>query len=285
MTQILKSPLFRSLLMLVACIPLLGINSFEGLFAPKKDAWDLWQAHDPDSAIQVDHGPWNEILGQYLHEGRDGINRFDYKGLKRDGMDKLDGYLQALQEVPVSRLNRSRQLAYWINLYNAQTVHTVASAYPVAGISDIDISPGLFSDGPWGKPLLKVEGQALTLNDIEHRIIRPLWDEPRVHYALNCASIGCPNLARRAYTAEELEPMLETAAIAFVRSPRALWWENGRLQVSSIYAWFQDDFGGDDAGILAHLILYAEPETRRRLEKMERIDGHDYDWRLNGWHE
>jgi hypothetical protein len=274
---------YRVLLTLAACVPLLGLASLEALFAPKKEPWPLWQAHDPASSIQVDHARWGRVLGRYLHTGKDGITLFDYAALKGDGLGELDAYLKGLEAVPVRRLTRPRQLAFWLNLYNALTVRTVARAYPVDSIRDIDISPGLFADGPWGKPLTRVEGEALTLNDIEHRIVRPLWNDPRVHYALNCASLGCPNLAPSPYRADDLETMLESAATTFINSPRALWWDDERLWVSSIYAWFQGDFGGDDAGILAHLSRYAEPDLRRRLARVERIRDHDYDWGLNAW--
>jgi len=271
----------KALLTLIACIPLLGIASFEALFAPKAQAWPRWEAHVPGSEVRVDHGPWDRVLQRYLQVGEDGIHRFDYAGLKRIGLQDLEAYLEQLGATPVSELDRDHQLAFWINLYNALTVHTVAQAYPVQSIRDIDISPGFLADGPWGKELTSVEGEPLTLNDIEHRIIRPLWGDPRIHYALNCASIGCPNLERRGFRAVDLDAMLDAAARNFVNSPRGVWWEGDELAVSSIYAWFQADFGGDDAGILAHLSLYAEPELATRLAGVQRIGHHDYDWGLN----
>lgn len=275
------SPLQKALLTLIACIPLLGIGSFEALFVPKSQAWPRWEAHVPGSENRVDHSRWDRILEQHLQVGEDGIHRFDYAGLNRSGLQELEAYLQQLGATPVSQLDRDRQLAFWINLYNALTVYTVAQAYPVQSIRDIDISPGFLADGPWGKQLTSVEGEPLTLNDIEHRIIRPLWRDPRVHYALNCASIGCPNLQRSSFRAMDLEDMLDAAARDFVNSPRGVWWEGDELAVSSIYAWFQADFGGDDQGVLAHLSRYAEPALATRLAGVPRIDHYDYDWSLN----
>ena len=274
-------PWLRVLLILIACAPLLGINSFEALFAPKANLWPRWQAQVPGSEARVDHAAWDHILQRYVRIGADGVNRFDYARLNRDGRDGLNAYLQGLAATSVSRMDRASQLAFWINLYNALTVRTVAEAYPVRSIRDIDISPGLFADGPWGKPLILVEGEALTLNDIEHRILRPIWGDPRIHYALNCASLGCPDLAPHAYKPADLEAMLDQGARAFVNSPRGVWWDGDRLGVSSIYAWFEQDFGGDDAGILAHLRAYAEPHLAKRLASEKRIWSHDYDWRLN----
>ncbi len=97
-----------------------------------------------------------------------------------------------LAATSADRLRRAEQFPFWINLYNALTVKVVLDHYPVEIIRDIDISPGLFADGPWGKKLVTVEGEALSLDDIEHRILRPIWKDPRLHYVLNCAALGVP---------------------------------------------------------------------------------------------
>ena len=181
----------------------------------------------------------------------------------------------------VSGLGRDEQCAYWINLYNALTLEVVLDHYPVASIRDIDISPGLFSQGPWGKKLITVEGEPVSLNDIEHRILRPIWRDPRIHYAINCAAMGCPNLQPRPFTGRSLDHALDLAAMRFVDSPRGMQIEDGKLYVSSLYVWFVDDFGGDDAGVIHHLMAYAEPGTAMQLQKLDDIAGHSYDWRLN----
>ena len=279
-----RKPSFTSALttivVVLVCVPLLGISSFQALFAPRKDAWPRWEAHDPTSQTVVDHAAWDRILKRHLETDEAGVNRFDYVSLNETGRRALDDYVAYLAGQAVSGLNRDEQLAYWVNLYNALTVRTVAEAYPVDSIRDIDISPGLFANGPWGKELVKVEGVPLSLNDIEHRILRPLWDDPRIHYALNCAALGCPNLAKDAYTGAGIDRQLNTAARLYVNSPRGAWFKDGKLWVSSIYAWFQEDFGGDDGGILAHLRSYAEPDLGTRLEGITSIHGHDYDWGL-----
>ena len=151
----------------------------------------------------------------------------------------------------------------------------------VKSIRDIDISPGLFSDGPWGKKLVSVEGEDISLDDIEHRILRPVWKDPRVHYGVNCASIGCPNLQPEAFTAENSDELLDKGAREFVNSPRGARIENGKLTVSSIYVWFKSDFGGTDAGVIDHLKKYAQPGLRTQLEKIDRISDNQYDWTLN----
>jgi len=249
--------------------------------APEPDLWPRWQAHDPDSTARIDHGTWDALLERYVSAHGDGINRVDYRGWGNSGRAGLRSYIDALAAVPVSRRNRAEQFAYWVNLYNALTVDVVLDHYPVDGIRDIDISPGLFSDGPWGRALVTVEGVELTLDDIEHRILRPIWRDPRIHYAVNCAALGCPNLQRRAFSGSNLETLLDDGARTFVNHPRGAEVRDGGLYVSSIYAWFQEDFGGSDSGVIAHLRRYAGPDLASRLEGITRIAGHSYDWSLN----
>jgi hypothetical protein len=153
--------------------------------------------------------------------------------------------------------------------------------YPVKSIKDIDISPGIFSDGPWDARLLEIEGHEVSLNDIEHRILRPIWRDNRIHYAVNCASLGCPNIQPQAYTAENLELLLEKGARQFINHPRGVKFMKDRLQVSSIYIWFQKDFGDSDAGVKQHLEKYLTTAQAEKLKTVKQRIRHQYDWRLN----
>ncbi|MCP4328522.1 MAG: DUF547 domain-containing protein [Alphaproteobacteria bacterium] len=258
-----------------------GFTSIEALFAPDADLWERWTAHDRTSAARVDHSTWSRILATYTRPAEDGLTRFAYGAVTPSDRDAVADYVGQLAAVPVSRLNRAEQRASWINLYNALTVRVVLEHYPVTTILDIDISPGWLADGPWDKALVKIEGEAVTLNDIEHRILRPIWRDPRIHYALNCASVGCPNLQGRAFTADNAEELLDDGARAYVNSPRGAHLQDGELVVSSIYVWFAEDFGRDNAEIIAHLATYATPELGVALSRYDDIDGHEYDWDLN----
>ncbi|MDX1400923.1 MAG: DUF547 domain-containing protein [Kiloniellales bacterium] len=260
---------------------LVGISSFEALFAPSKQIWVKWTENDPFSETKISHNDWSDLLSRYLVEDASGLNRFNYGAVSQEDRRKLKRYLAGLESIPISRYRKEEQLAYWINLYNALTLDVVLDHYPVKSILEIDISPGLFGRGPWGKKLITVEGEALTLNDIEHRILRPIWDDPRIHYAVNCASVGCPNLQGRAFEAESMEEMLDAAAVEFINSPRAFWRIDDGVAVSSIYAWFQEDFGDDDAGIISHMKRYANKDLADLLNSVEKIADHDYDWSLN----
>lgn len=252
--------------------------------APSAELWPRWLANDPASVATVDHARWDRLVGAYVTIGKDGIARFGYARCLATPADRraLAGYIAGLARVPISTYAREEQRPYWFNLYNALTVAVILDHYPVASIRDIDISPGLFANGPWGKPLVTIESEAVSLDDIEHRILRPIWGDPRIHYGLNCAALGCPNLQRQAFTAANCDRLLDAAAVAFVNHPRGARVDDGRrLTVSSIYVWFEDDFGGDDAGVIAHLRRYAQPPLAAALTGIGRITGHDYDWSLN----
>jgi hypothetical protein len=261
---------------MLALLPAFG--GLERQFAPKADAWDRWRVSGDRPG--PDHAPWTALLTRYVVE-RPGANLVRYAALKAQDRAALDAYVATLAAAPVSQLTRDAQFAYWVNLYNALTLAVVLDAYPVDSIRDIDISPGLFASGPWDKPLVAVAGEALTLNDIEHRILRPLWGDPRVHYAVNCASIGCPDLQPRAFTAAGLDAQLEAAARSYVNDPRGVRIEGDAVTVSKIYDWFIADFGGTEAGVLDHLRAYAAETLAARLKDVREIDDAAYDWSLN----
>lgn len=249
--------------------------------APSADLWPRWQAHDPASSQIIDHGEWSRLLGAYARQGEDGIVRVDYGRFTPNDRQALQRYIGRLASTAVSTLDRDEQLAFWINLYNAVTIDLILENYPVSSILKINISPGLFSIGPWDKKLVTVEGEELSLNDIEHRILRPIWRDPRIHYAVNCASLGCPNLALEAYTGENVERLLEANAVAHVNHPRGVRVENGELVVSSIYRWFVADFGGGNAGVLKHLRRYARGDLAEKIARINFIGDDEYDWSIN----
>ena len=250
--------------------------------APKADLWPRWDRHDAASTAKLDHSAWDRFLNRYLvTDHPSGINRVRYGDVTEEHRRALESYIERLQGTPVSRLNREEQMAYWINLYNAVTVRVILDHYPVASITKINLSSGLFGRGPWEAKLLEVEGEKISLNDVEHRILRPIWKDPRVHYALNCASTGCPNLQQRAYTGANLEVFLDKGAREYVNHPRGTFFRGERLVLSSIYDWFREDFDGSEEGVLRHLRRYAAAELNERLENYSGRISYEYDWSLN----
>jgi hypothetical protein len=232
------------------------------------------------SKISIDHSEWSALLTRYVHEDASGINRFAYGAVTPADHALLKHYLARLQKIDPGKLSADEQHAFWINLYNAVTVDVVLDHYPVKSIRDI--SSGLFSFGPWDLPLVTVDGHPLTLNNIEHDILRKSWRDPRVHYALNCASLGCPNLAPVPYSGHSLDAELDAAARSFVNHPRAVSLHNGHLILSQIYQWYAKDFGGGSpAAVIAHIRRYAKPALSVQLANQADIDGYEYDWQLN----
>ncbi|NNC35889.1 MAG: DUF547 domain-containing protein [Acidimicrobiales bacterium] len=223
---------------------------------------------------------WRNVLVNYTNKNIDGLVVFDYAGLNAspENMVALTKYIDELAAQKPSGFERNEAMAYWANLYNALTVRIVAENYPVKSIRKIKSG---FFPGPWKKKLVEVEGEKLSLDNIEHDIMRPTFKTPLVHYMVNCASIGCPDLKETPWSAETLEQDLETAARDFINSPRGVTTDRGRLQVSSIYNWFQEDFGDSEAGVIQHLQEYADEEVAAKLLGRKNIDKFDYDWGIN----
>ena len=236
----------------------------------------------PLSHAQADlHTPWDQVLGAYVVESDDGVNRFDYAGLRANPDDRavLNAYIEDLEATQVSALTDDARFAFWANLYNAVTVRLIVDEAPENSIRQIRPRP--WSIGPWGVNRVDVEGRALSLDDIEHGIMRVEFDAPLVHYAVHCASIGCPNLMARAWRSETLDADLEAGARAYINHPRGVTVTEDGLVVSRIYDWFNEDFGGSDAGVIAHVLRYAEPGLARRIDGDTRIISYAYDWSLN----
>ncbi len=267
------------LIVVVACILLWTCPAAA---APSADLWPLWQATDAESTQVVDHSLWETLLAKYLvTDHPSAINRFRYGAVTAEDQHSLNTYLAQLQKIKVSQLNRMEQKAFWINLYNALTIKVILDHYPVKSIMDVDISPGFFSNGPWDAKLLNLEGENLSLNDVEHRILRPIFNDNRVHYALNCASLGCPNLQARAFTATNMEQLLDEGAGSYINHARGAQIVNGKLQVSSIYKWFQSDFGGSRQQVIDHLLQYAQGDLAHTLGTYKGKLRFAYNWDLN----
>jgi Protein of unknown function, DUF547 len=248
---------------------------------PRAELWPRWAAHDPASMRHIDHGEWDAFLKRYLRIGADGVHRVAYSQVTPADRARLDDYIASLGAVAIDEYSRAEQMAYWINLYNALIVRLIIEHYPVASIRDIGGGPGADGGGPWAEALIEVEGTPLSLNDIVHRILRPIWRDPRVHYALACGAVGCPNLQPDPFDGRQLDRQLNEAAMIFVNDPRGITIEGDRLGLSSIYRWYRGDFGPTERDVINHLMAYAEPDLAIQLQKFDRISDDGFDWRLN----
>lgn len=242
-----------------------------------------WNASDESNTARIEHGPWQEILQDHIAPDPSGINLFDYAALAAGPSDlaKLTGYLESLEEIDPRDYSRREQFAYWVNFYNALTVKVVVDAYPVESI--LDIHEGVVPlTGPWGDVHASVAGQDMTLDQIEHGILRPIWRDARIHYAVNCAAYSCPNLTATAFTAANSEALLEAGAQSYINSPRGVdVVADDFIALSSIYDWYTEDFGGTEATVIEHLVAYADGELATFLRGFAGAIEYRYDWSLN----
>ena len=246
--------------------------------APKSEYWAFWDKSNPASTVVVDHALWQAIINKYLVSRAEG-NGFRYAQVSAADRQKLKDYLATLTSLDPRILNKVEQKAYWINLYNALTVNLILDNYPVKSITDIG---PWYSFGPWDMKITRVAGQDLTLNDIEHRILRPLWQDERIHYAVNCASIGCPDLAEQVFTAENTDAMLNMLARRFVQQQKGLSLAGGRLTTSRIYEWYQTDFTNQgNKGVVTYLRSIAPSTLARQLGQYNGPVQYQYNWALN----
>lgn len=271
---------FKPIVILGVLPAVMGCTTIERLAIPKSEllAVELNQA---GTQSQISHQAWDTFLANYTELGDDGVARVKYGSVTSEDRQSLESYIDDLTNQNVSELTRDAQLAYWINLYNALTVAVILDNYPVDSIRDI--TSGLLDFGPWDEKRVVVNGRELSLHDIENGIVRPVWPEdPRTHYALNCAAIGCPNLIPTAYTAENIHQKLQENAVAYINDPRGVSIaEDGDLTVSKIYSWYREDFGGSNEAIIHHLQEYANPDLKEALEQTTKINSYAYDWSLN----
>ena len=285
MTRNAHAPRRRTPRLALAGLVALSALAGAACSAPRPESVPFWDERDDANPEQIDHDRWQAMLDAYVTSDETGVNLFDYAALQANSVDRdrLTGYLADLQAIDPRRLAAAEQMAYWINLYNALTVQVVLGDYPVDSIREIHegVVPLV---GPWGDDHASVAGQPLSLDDIEHRILRPIWRDPRIHYAVNCAAYGCPHLLARAFTAENLEENLDQGARDFVNHPRGVEVLDEAFAVaSSIYApdWYREDFGETDADVIAHFLQYAEPELAEQLRGFDGIMEFEYDWSLN----
>ncbi|MBF0235305.1 MAG: DUF547 domain-containing protein, partial [Desulfamplus sp.] len=213
------------------------------------------------------------LLKKYVKNGV-----VDYQGFKNEE-SRLDEYLKVLEDTDSKSLAGNERFAFYVNAYNAWTIKLILSAYP--GIKSIKELGSLFKS-PWKKKICRVDRQIISLDDIEHKILRPIFKDARVHFAINCASKGCPVLISEPYTGSAMESQLELCAQLFINDPARNYLQGDTLYVSSIFKWFSKDFGNNIVGFISKYALSSlKAQLSARAGKIK-VAYLDYDWSLNG---
>ncbi len=221
----------------------------------------------------VSHEAWTKLLRAHVKD--DGM--VDYQGFKKD-VEPLNAYLETLSKnPPTSNWSAQTKMAYWINVYNAFTVKLIVDNYPVESIRDLHPKPYIPGIRTvWHNKFFKIGGQEMSLDEVEHSILRKQFDEPRIHFAINCASYSCPPLRREAYVADRLDAQLTEQAKRFLADRRYNEITRTSVEASSIFNWFNKDFT-KDRSLVEYLNQYApvqiQPDAKVKYKK--------YDWRLN----
>lgn len=224
-------------------------------------------------ARPISHSSWDALLKKHVSAA----GWVDYRGFISDSL-ALNAYLDLLRSSHPSdqTWSREEQMAYWINAYNAFTVKLVADHYPVASIKDI--RPGLpFVNTVWDIKFINIQGHVYDLNNIEHNILRPVFKDPRIHAAVNCASYSCPRLSTEAFVPERLHEQLDAAMRQFVNDPLRNPISAQSTTLSEIFKWFAGDFSDQAGSVRDFINRYAATPIPAEAS----LNYLDYDWRLN----
>lgn len=214
-------------------------------------------------AQKVNHSLWTDFL--QTHVSIDG--RVNYVAIKLNPSE-LDKYLKLISETyPDETWNKNEVLAFWINAYNAFTIKLIVDNYPLKSIKDLQ--------KPWNKKFIRIGSNTMTLNDIEHSILRKMND-PRIHFAIVCASISCPKLQNEAYSASNIELQLKNASREFLSDTFKNTIGINNLELSKIFQWYSKDFKQNSS-----LIEFLNQYTTIEISENAKIKFKDYNWNLN----
>lgn len=217
------------------------------------------------------HKTWNELLAKHV----DDKGHVNYKGFIKDKV-KFEGYLAALEkEAPQDSWTKDEQLAFWLNAYNAFTVKLIIDNYPVKSIKDIGGSLYKINTA-WDIKFINIGGEEYDLNNIEHGMIRKQFNEPRIHFAANCASASCPILRNEAYVASKLDAQLTDQARTFINDGIRNCITKDKAKLSKLFKWYSGDFTKDQT-----LIEFINKYADTKMTKSTPIDYIDYGWTLN----
>jgi len=277
----MKASLRKSCVRLLPVLVMLGIVAASSVAGEKVHVGKRWPAAERVSIDQIDHGPFDRLLQKYVNDDG-GVN---YQAWHASAPDRaaLWQYLMALSQAdPKKEASREARLAFWINAYNSVTLEGILQKYPLKSIRDY--TPKLWGYHIWKDLLLTVGDQRVSLEQIEHEILRKMG-EPRIHFAIVCASVGCPRLMNRAFVSESLSEQLNANAKDFFADKNRFRYDvsQGRLEVSPILQWFAGDFGSDEAARMRWMAPFLPDAQARALAEggEASMTTLKYDWSLN----
>ena len=221
------------------------------------------------------HKIFSNVLQKYVKNGL-----VNYKELKKD--QDFEKYLNQLSNTDPSKFSEKKELAFWINTYNAFTIKAILDNYPVKSINDIKFG----EKSVWDENFISINKKKYSLNEIEHKILRVKFNEPRIHFAIVCASISCPELRNEAYEADKLDKQLQEQTVKFLRDKKknSLDLKNKKAEISRIFEWFGEDFGKSDKDILMYISNFLPDDVRKDIKQNINewtISYKKYDWNLN----
>lgn len=232
----------------------------------------IWISFSSFGQEHLAHTQWTALLQKHV----DDKGHVNYKGFKADE-NKLNAYLTVLRENhPTKDWKKEDQLAFWINAYNAFTVKLIVKNYPVKSIKDLGGSIYKINTA-WDIKFIKIGDETYDLNNIEHGIIRKEFNEPRIHLAVNCASVSCPKLRNEAYVGATLDAQLDDQASDFINDKSKNRITNSTAELSKIFTWFKGDFDTEDSNVIKFINQYSKVKITEKTE----ISYLDYDWNLN----
>jgi len=242
--------------------------------APAAKEIKFWNDFEPTSQLKVDNSSWQSILDKYLDTSHaSGIHRFNYAAVSSTDKALLASYIAQMQSMEPRQLNRARSKAYWFNLFNAAVVYEILDKEARESVREL-------GNRLWRSNRFNISMQKMSLDDIEHGILRPIFDDPRVHFGFIAGTIGAANLPAQAFSAENVEDLLEANTRTFLSQPRGVRTNGEELILSTVFKWYRTDFGQNIAEVKNFIKQYVSPETAELIDNTQYVN-YQYDWSLN----
>lgn len=255
-------------------VGLIVVMSHSAVAAPKAKQIPFWNDSEEASEFDADHSTWDSLLKKYVIKHDSGINRFDYDSVSSADKARLRDYIKLLEQMDPRQMAKDRQKPYWLNLFNASLVFQILESKPDESIKEIS------ERKLRKKKRLTIALQKLSLDDIEHGILRPIFQDPRLHFALVGGTLGSANILSTAFTAENTDGLLNQNTKDFLAHSRGMAFNGERVVLSSIFKWYAKDFG-ENFEQMAEFLAQHLPEKKKRLLQVASNARYDYDWNLN----